>query len=65
MLVNVPFITMNDLADLLLLFPLFLPSARSEIKPLTYVRGYDTVLIGQGYRTPCGVVINEYRAMVE
>jgi hypothetical protein len=41
------------------------PSVRSEMKPLTLYRGYDYVLLGQGYRTPRGVVIDEYGAMVE
>jgi hypothetical protein len=38
---------------------------RSEMKPLTSYRGYDNVLLGQGYRTPRGAVIDEYAAMVE
>jgi hypothetical protein len=35
------------------------------MKPLTYDRGYDDVLLGQGCRTPRGVVINENGAMME
>jgi hypothetical protein len=35
------------------------------MKPLTYDRGYDNVLLGQGYRTPRGAVIDEYGAVVE
>jgi hypothetical protein len=35
------------------------------MKPLTLDRGYDNVLLGQGYRTPRGAVIDEYGAMVE
>jgi hypothetical protein len=31
------------------------PSARSEMKPLTYDQRYDNELLGQGYRTPHGV----------
>jgi hypothetical protein len=41
------------------------PGAGSEMKPLTYDRGYDNVLLGQGYRTPRGAVIDEYGAVVE
>jgi hypothetical protein len=37
---------------------------RSEMKYLTSYRGYDDVLLGQGYRTPRGAVIDEYGAMV-
>jgi hypothetical protein len=40
------------------------PSARVEMKPLTYDRGYDNVLLGQHYRTPRGAVIDECRASV-
>jgi hypothetical protein len=32
------------------------------MKPLTYDRGYDNVLLAQGYRTPRGAVIDEYGA---
>jgi hypothetical protein len=39
-------------------------SAGSEMKLLTYYRGYDNVLLGQGYRTTRGAVIDEYGAMV-
>jgi hypothetical protein len=35
------------------------------MKPLTYDRGYDNVLLGQGYRTPRGAVMDEYGAVVE
>jgi hypothetical protein len=41
------------------------PSAGSEMKPLTEDRGCDNVLLGQGYRTPRGAVIDEYGAVVE
>jgi hypothetical protein len=41
------------------------PSARSEMKPLTEDWGYDNVLLGQDYRIPHGMVIDEYGAMVE
>jgi hypothetical protein len=34
--------------------------ARSEVKPLTEDRGYDSVLLGQSNRTPHGAVIDEY-----
>jgi hypothetical protein len=34
-------------------------------KPLTEDRGYDNMLLGQGYHTPRGAVIDEYGAMVE
>jgi hypothetical protein len=37
----------------------------SEMKPLTEDRGYNNMLLGQGYRTRHGAVINEYGAMVE
>jgi hypothetical protein len=39
--------------------------AGSEVKPLTEDRGCDSVLLGQSNRTPHGVVIDEYAAMVE
>jgi hypothetical protein len=41
------------------------PTTVSEMKPLTLDREYDNVLLGQGYRTPHGAVIDEYGAMVE
>jgi hypothetical protein len=31
----------------------------------TQDRGYDNVLLGQGYRTPRGAVIDDYGAMKE
>jgi hypothetical protein len=34
------------------------------MKPLPQDRGYDIVLLDQGYRTPRGAVIDEYEAMV-
>jgi hypothetical protein len=40
-------------------------SAGSEIKPLTYGRGGDNVLLGRSYCTPHVVVTDEYGAMVE
>jgi hypothetical protein len=36
------------------------PSARSEMKPLTYSKEYDKVLPSQGFCIPCGTVIEEY-----
>jgi hypothetical protein len=39
--------------------------AGSEVKPLTYDRGCDSVLLGQSNRTPHGAVIDEYGAMME
>jgi hypothetical protein len=33
------------------------------MKRLTYDRGYDNVLLGQGYRTPRGAVIDENGAV--
>jgi hypothetical protein len=39
--------------------------AGSEVKPLTWDRGCDSVLLGQSDRTPHGAVIDEYGAMVE
>jgi hypothetical protein len=39
--------------------------AGSEMKPLTYDRGGDSVLLGRSYSTPHGAVIDEYGAMVE
>jgi hypothetical protein len=35
------------------------------MKPLTYDRGYDNVLLGQGYSMSQGAMINGYGAMVE
>jgi hypothetical protein len=35
------------------------------MKPLTLNQQYDNVLLGQGYRTPRGAVIDEYGEMVE
>jgi hypothetical protein len=35
------------------------------MKPLTEDRGYDNVLLGQGYRTPREAVIDEYGAIVK
>jgi hypothetical protein len=35
------------------------------MKPVIWYRGYDNVLLGQGYRTPRGAVVDEYGAMVE
>jgi hypothetical protein len=32
---------------------------------VTEYRGYDNVLLGQGYHTPRGAVIAEYGAVVE
>jgi hypothetical protein len=40
-------------------------SSGSEMKPLTYDRGGDNVLLGWSYRTPHGAVRDEYEAMVE
>jgi hypothetical protein len=36
-----------------------------QMEPLTEDQGYDNVLLGQGYRKPRGVVIDEYGATVE
>jgi hypothetical protein len=35
------------------------------MKPLTLDKGYENVLLGQGYRIPHGAVIDEYGAMME
>jgi hypothetical protein len=43
----------------------FQPSVRLKMKPLTCDRGYDDVLLGQGYCTPHRVVIDGYVTMVE
>jgi hypothetical protein len=39
--------------------------AGSEVKPLTEDRGCDSVLLGQSDRTPHGMMIDKYGAMVE
>jgi hypothetical protein len=49
----------------LLSFSVSSQCAGSEVKPLTYDRGCDSVLLGQSNRTPHGAVIDEYGAMVE
>jgi hypothetical protein len=41
------------------------PRGGSEISPQLKAQARDNVLSGQDYRTPQGVVINEYEAMVE
>jgi hypothetical protein len=43
----------------------FETSQGSQLKFLTYDRGYDNALLGQGYRTPRGAVIDGYGDMVE
>jgi hypothetical protein len=39
-----------------------LPLLRDQPSDKTWDRGYDNVLLGQGYRTPRGAVIDEYGA---
>jgi hypothetical protein len=46
-------------------FPLSLPSVGSEVKAVTKDRVCDNVLLGQGYCTSRGAVIDEYGAVVE
>jgi hypothetical protein len=41
------------------------PSARREIKNLTYDWGYANMQLGQGYCTPHGAVIDEYITVLE
>jgi hypothetical protein len=35
------------------------------MKPQTWGPGYGNVLLGHGYRTPRGAVVDEYGAVVE
>jgi hypothetical protein len=41
------------------------PSTGLETKPLTWHLVYDNVVLGQGYHTPHGMVIDEYGTMME
>jgi hypothetical protein len=47
----------------LFLFPANVPG--QKVKPLTEDRGCDSVLLGQSDRTPHGMMIDKYGAMVE
>jgi hypothetical protein len=40
-------------------------SVGSEMKPLTHDRRYDNMLLGQGYRTPHGAMIDEYGTIMQ
>jgi hypothetical protein len=40
-------------------------NSRSQMTLLTWDRGHDNMLLGQGYRRPHGVVTDGYGAMVE
>jgi hypothetical protein len=41
------------------------PSARSEMKPLTWDEVYDSLLLGQGYHILEDAIKGEYGTMVE
>jgi len=44
--------------------PLDQPNARTVMKPPTWNRGHDNVLLGKSYRTPRGALIDEYGAVM-